>query len=46
MVDGVQFYDWTTTVSSAVEQLASQIGLKNYSDYTLFEVRKVHSVSL
>lgn len=37
----VQTYDWTTTVSGAVEQLAAQIGLKNYQDYTLFEARKV-----
>lgn len=28
-------------MSSAVEQLAGQIGLKNYQDYTLFEARKV-----
>ena len=37
----MQFYDWTTTVASAVEQLAGQIGLVNYKDYTLFEARKV-----
>lgn len=37
----LQSYDWTTTVSSAVEQLANQIGLKNYEEYTLFEAKKV-----
>lgn len=28
-------------MSGAVEQLAHQIGLKNYEEYTLFEARKV-----
>ena len=37
----MQSYDWTTTVSGAVEQLAADIGLKNYQEYTLFEARKV-----
>lgn len=33
-------YDATTTVSEAVEQIASIIKLQNFSTFTLFESRK------
>ena len=38
------FYDITTTVSEAVEQLAACIKLENYSTFTLYESRKVSYV--
>ena len=35
------FYDITTTVSEAVEQLAACIKLENFGTFTLYESRRV-----